>query len=143
MGTITIKQYFAEKPEQVFAVLSKHSTYNRAFWPIQVERIKDSADPKHPDGLGSIRQMGFGPFKPIHEQIIRVDPNRLIEYELIDNPLIKHHLGRLVFTPQDQGTLLTYTIELIGKVPFSELIILANLKVAITLGMAKLAHRLS
>lgn len=143
MASIVIKQFFAQKPEQVFAVLSKHSSYNTAFWPLQVVRVRDSADPQNPDGLGSIRQMGFGAFKPIFEQIIRVDPNRLIEYELIDNSLIKYHLGRLEFAEQGEGTMLTYTIELVGKVPLSDRIILANLKVAISIGMAKLARRLS
>lgn len=143
MGKITVKQYFKQSPEMVFSVLSKHNTYNTAFWPLQVERIKDSANPDNPDGIGSIRQMGFGSVKPLLEEIITLEPNQLIEYQLIKNPLVSYHLGRLEFQPQGQGTLLTYTIELSGKIPLSTLIVLANLKLAVTLGMAKIARQLN
>lgn len=141
MGKITVKQYFKQSPAAVFSKLSKHSIYNTAFWPMQVERIKDSANPENPDGVGSVRQMGFGPVKPLLEEIITLEPNQLIEYQLIKNPLISYHLGRLEFQPQGEGTLLTYSIELDGKIPLSTFIILANLKLAITLGMAKLARQ--
>lgn len=57
--------------EQVFDLLSKHATYNVAFAPIQVVRVKDSTDPERPDGLGSIRRMGLGWL--IQEQITFVD----------------------------------------------------------------------
>lgn len=143
MGKITVKQYFKQSPETVFSLLSKHNTYNKAFWPMQVERIKDSANPDNPDGIGSIRQMGFGSVKPLLEEIITLEPNQLIEYQLIKNPLVSYHLGRLEFQPQGPGTLLTYTIELCGKIPLSTLIVLANLKLAVTLGMAKIARQLN
>lgn len=142
MAKISVQQKFKQSPEVVFAAFSKHSTYNTAFWPVQVERIKDAADPQNPDGLGSVRQMGFGPIKPIKEKITVLEPNQLIEYELIDNPLIKHHVGRLKFTSIEGGTLLTYDIELTGKLPLMSLPILASLKVAISIGLAKIARHL-
>ena len=142
MAKITVQQKFKRSPEQVFEAFSKHSIYNDAFWPVQVERIRDSAAPQNPDGLGSVRQMGFGPIKPVKEQIITLEPNQLIEYKLIGNPLIKHHVGRLKFTTIDGGTLLTYEIELTGKLPLMSLPILAGLKVAIGVGLAKIARQL-
>lgn len=142
MAKITVQQKFKQSPAHVFEAFSKHSIYNDAFWPVQVERIKDSADPQNPDGLGSVRQMGFGPVKPIKEQIITLEPNQLIEYKLIGNPLIKHHVGRLKFTTIDGGTLLTYEIELTGKLPLMSLPVLAGLKVAIGVGLAKIARQL-
>lgn len=142
MAKITVQQKFKQSPEQVFEAFSKHSIYNDAFWPVQVERIKDAADPHNPDGLGSVRQMGFGPVKPIKEQITTLEPNQLIEYKLIGNPLIKHHIGRLKFTSVDGGTLLTYEIELTGKLPLMSLPILAGLKVVIGVGLAKIARQL-
>lgn len=142
MAKITVQQKFKQSPEQVFEAFSKHSIYNDAFWPVQVERIRDSADPQNPDGLGSVRQMGFGPIKPVKEQIITLEPNQLIEYKLIGNPLIKHHVGRLKFTTIDGGTLLTYEIELTAKLPLMSLPILAGLKVAIGVGLAKIARQL-
>lgn len=142
MSTFTVQQYFGQKPEQVFAAFSKHSIYADAFWPVQIERVKDAADPQHPDGLGSIRAMGFGPLKPIREQITAVQPNQLIEYKLINNPLVSHHLGRLEFAAQGEGTLLTYSIEFVGKLPLSSLIVSSNLKVLVKLGLAKIARKL-
>jgi hypothetical protein len=98
MNSIQVKQEFNAPIDQVFDLLSKHSTYNVAFAPIQVVRVKDAADPERPDGLGSIRRMGFGPIKPIQEQITHLDVNKRIEYKLINNPLIKHHIGIIEFT---------------------------------------------
>ncbi|RYY78243.1 MAG: SRPBCC family protein [Moraxellaceae bacterium] len=142
MAKITVQQKFKQSPKQVFEAFSKHSIYNDAFWPVQVERIRDSADPQNPDGLGSVRQMGFGSIKPVKEQIITLEPNQLIEYKLISNPLIKHHVGCLKFTAIDSGTLLTYEIELTAKLPLMSLPILAGLKVAIGVGLAKIARQL-
>lgn len=142
MSTFRVQQYFAQKPEQVFATFSKHSIYADAFWPLQIQRVKDAADPQNPDGLGSVRAMGFGPLKPVREQITAIEPSRLIEYKLINNPLVSHHLGRLEFAAQGEGTLLTYTIEFVGKLPLSSIIVSTNLKVLVKLGLAKIARKL-
>lgn len=142
MSTFRVQQYFAQKPEQVFATFSKHSIYADAFWPLQIQRVKDAADPQNPDGLGSVRAMGFGPLKPVREQITAIEPSRLIEYKLINNPLVSHHLGRLEFAAQGGGTLLTYTIEFVGKLPLSSIIVSTNLKVLVKLGLAKIARKL-
>ena len=141
MNSIKVKQEFNAPIDQVFDLLSKHATYNIAFSPVQVVRVKDSADPERPDGLGSIRRMGFGPIKPVQEQITLVDVNKRIEYKLINNPLIKHHIGILEFTELAQNkTRVDYTIELQARAPFVSKLILAQLKLAITLGFKKLAE---
>lgn len=140
MNSIQVKKEFNAPVEQVFDLLSKHSTYNVAFAPIQVERIKDSADPERPDGVGSVRRMGFGPVKPLQEQITLLELNERIEYQIIKNPLVKHHLGVIEFEVKDADkTLVTYTIELQARAPFVSKLILAQLKSAIKLGFSKLA----
>lgn len=137
---IVIQQKFNRPVADVFELLSKHATYNKAFWPVQVERIKDVADPARPDGVGSVRKMGFGTIKPVQEQITVLEENQLIEYKIIKNPLVSHHLGRLQFKAlSEKTTLVTYTIEFEGKIPLSSLIVLSQLKIAVTLGMARLA----
>ncbi|MDH1706409.1 SRPBCC family protein [Acinetobacter johnsonii] len=139
MNNIQIKKEFNASVEQIFDLLSKHSTYNVAFAPVQVVRVKDSADPERPDGLGSIRRMGFGPIKPLQEQITLMNVNERIEYKIIKNPLIKHHLGIIEFEPIGSNkTLVTYTIELQARAPFVSKLILAQLKSAIKLGFSKL-----
>ncbi|MFV5491049.1 SRPBCC family protein [Acinetobacter sp. ASP199] len=140
MNTIQVKKEFPAPLAQVFDLLSKHATYNVAFAPIQVERIKDSEDPERPDGLGSIRSLGIGPIKPLKEQITLLEPNSRIEYKIIKNPLVKHHLGIIEFEAvSDDKTLVTYTIELQARAPFVSKLILAQLKAGIKLGFAKLA----
>ncbi len=142
MAKITVQQKFKQSPEQVFAAFAKHKTYNSIFWPLQVERTEDALDAQNPDGVGSVRKMGFGPIKPLQEEITVLEPNQLIEYQIINNPLVKHHIGRLKFATTEQGTLLTYEIELEGKLPFIALPILAGLKVALSQGLAKAARQL-
>lgn len=143
-NVITVKKEFRAPVAEVFELLSKHATYNQAFAPLQVVRVKDSADPQRPDGIGSVRRMGFGPIKPLQEEITFLDENKRIEYKLINNPLVKHHLGRIDFkeiTPFI--TLVTYKIEFTAKAPFVSKLVLAQLKAAITLGFSKLAKSVS
>ncbi|TCM63737.1 uncharacterized protein YndB with AHSA1/START domain [Acinetobacter calcoaceticus] len=140
MKSIKITQKFNAPVTEVFELLSKHATYNTAFAPIQVVRVKDAADPERPDGVGSIRRMGFGPIKPIQEKITRLEPNQRIEYKLIHNPLIKHHLGVIEFEAlSEQETMVSYRIELQARVPVVSKIILKQLKLAIRRGLSKLA----
>ncbi|WP_288687840.1 SRPBCC family protein [Acinetobacter gandensis] len=140
MKSIQVKKEFNAPIEKVFELLSKHATYNVAFAPIQVVRVKDSADPERPDGVGSVRRMGFGPIKPLQEQITLLEPNQRIEYKIIKNPLVKHHLGIIQFEALDANrTLVTYTIELQARAPFVSQLILAQLQSAIKIGFSKLA----
>ena len=140
MNAIQIKKEFNAPVALVFELMSKHATYNTAFAPLQVKRVKDSADPERPDGVGSVRRMGFGPVKPLQEQITVLEPNQRIEYKIIKNPLVKHHLGIIEFEAvSDDKTLVTYTIELQARAPFVSKLILAQLKAGIKLGFAKLA----
>lgn len=143
MHVIQIKKEFNAPVAQVFELFSKHATYNIAFAPMQVVRIKDSTDLERPDGVGSVRRMGIGPIKPLQEQITLIEPNQRIEYKIIKNPFIKHHLGTIEFQQlADHKTLVTYRIELQVRVPFVSKIILAQLKTAIKIGLSKLAKSL-
>lgn len=144
MKSIQVQQQFNAPLEHVFELLSKHATYNQVFAPVQVVRIKDAADPNRPDGVGSIRKMGIGPIKPLKEQITLLEPNQRIEYQIVKNPLVKHHLGIIEFKEIDPTkTLVSYTIELKAKAPFVSQLILAQLKLAITLGFKKLAKTIA
>ena len=139
-NAIIIKKEFNAPISEIFDLLSKHATYNQAFAPLQVVRVKDSTDPQRPDGTGSVRRIGLGPVKPLHEEITLLQENKRIEYKIIKNPLVKHHLGQIDFkeiTPFI--TLVTYQIEFTAKVPFVSQLILANLKAGITLGCEKIA----
>ena len=87
-----------------------------------------------------MRSMGIGPVKPLKEQITLLEENQRIEYKIVKNPLIKHHLGIIEFEEKEADkTLVTYTIELQTRVPLTSKLILAQLKTGIKLGLAKLA----
>lgn len=143
MNLIQVKKQFDAPLEQVFELLSKHATYNIAFAPVQVVRVKDAVDQQHPDGLGSIRRIGFGPVKPLQEEITVFEENQRIEYKIIKNPLIKYHVGVIEFQALSADkTLVTYTVELQARVPFVSKLILAKLKQVIKIGLSKLAKSL-
>ena len=140
MNAMQVKKEFNAPVEKVFELLSKHATYNVAFAPVQVIRVKDSADPQRPDGVGSVRRLGLGPVKPIQEEITVLIPNQRIEYKIIKNPLVKHHLGVIEFeAAAENKTLVTYAIEFQARAPFVSKLVLAQLKSAIKLGFSKLA----
>src|SRR5690606_20667342 len=125
MHSIQVKKEFPASIDKVFDLMSKHATYNIAFAPMQVQRIKDSADAEHPNGLRSLRAMGVGPLMPLNEKITLFEPNARIEYLIIKNPLIKHHLGIIEFVAlADDKTLVTYTIEFQARAPFVSKLIL-------------------
>lgn len=141
---IVIQQEFPQPIGQVFAALSQHATYNQLFAPLQVERSQDSTDQLYPDGVGSVRNMGFGGFKPLQEQITVFEPNRKIEYQIIHNPMIKQHLGSISFSAITENvTLVTYRVALTTRVPFAHRLILPQLKWVIQRGLRKLVKQLS
>ena len=98
--------------------------------------------PEALDGVGSTRKMGFGPIKPILETITKVKPCELIEYRMEDNPLISHHFGKLEFSGKDNGTRVTYTIEVESRISLVGRLVLTQLKWSATRGLAKLNRQL-
>ncbi|MDH4394214.1 MAG: SRPBCC family protein [Limnobacter sp.] len=142
MPQIVMQQQFNAPVSKVFGLLSKHATFDALFWPIKSVRIQDSEDPSNADGLGSIREMGVGPLKLIREQITLVEPNQTIEYAMLKNPLVRHHLGRLEFAEQGGKTHVKYTIELESKPPLVDRLVLAQLKLTASAGLRKIAKNL-
>lgn len=140
MRSIRVRQRFNQPTEQVFALFDTHDKLNRLFWPLQVVRTQDAADPQQLDGVGSVRHMGLGPIKPIAEQITAIETNRLIEYKLISKTPVKNHLGRMTFTPDGAGTIVDYYIELDSAVPLLAPVILSSLQIALRVGLARLAR---
>lgn len=141
---IVVKQEFHQPIAKVFSLLSKHQTYNQIFAPLQVVRSRDGENEQHPDGVGSVRKMGFGKIKPLQEQITIVERNRKIEYKIINNPLVKQHLGSITFSAVTENvTLVTYRVALTMRIPFAHLVILPQLKWGIQMGLRKLAKQIS
>ncbi len=98
---VVMKQSFNAPVDLIFHLFSKHQTFNTVLWPLQSVVIKTATDDHNTDGVGSIRKMGFGVFKPIQEQIMKSLPNQMIEYQMLKNCLFSYHLGRLEFEELD------------------------------------------
>ncbi|MCU4351918.1 SRPBCC family protein [Acinetobacter ursingii] len=139
--SITMKQRFNVPLDQVFPVFNQHATFNTILWPIQSIVIKQSHDPDNADGVGSVRKMGVGPLKFIQEEITKIIPNQMIEYQMLKNPLFSYHLGRLEFIEKAGQTELTYTIWLDSPIPLMAKIGLLQLKASAKLGLKKVASQ--
>ncbi|OEY95491.1 polyketide cyclase [Acinetobacter proteolyticus] len=140
---VVMKQNFNAPVDLIFHIFSKHRTFNTVLWPIQSVVIKTSEDNQNTDGVGSIRKMGVGVFKPIQEEITQSLPNQMIEYQMIKNCVFAYHLGRLEFAEWEGRTHLTYTIWLESKVPLVTQISLMQLKLSATRGLKKIATQIN
>lgn len=140
---IIMKQSFNAPVDLIFHLFSKHQTFNTVLWPLQSVVIKTATDGHNTDGVGSIRKMGFGVFKPIQEEITQSLPNQMIEYQMLKNYLFSYHLGRLEFEELQGCTHLTYTIWLESKVPLLTEITLMQLKISANHGLKKIAAKIN
>jgi uncharacterized protein YndB with AHSA1/START domain len=143
MPEINVRQRFNQSPDQVFAALGTHASLNQLFWPIQVVRTTDATDPACPDGVGSVRRMGFGPIKPLAEKITAYQPNQMIEYILLGKSPVRNHIGRMTFTPDGNGTLVHYHIALDSPFPLLAPLVLTSLQQVIRIGLARMARTLA
>ncbi len=141
MAVIKITQHFDAAPEKVFAFLGKHTNLSKVFAPAQVVRTRDAADASQPDGLGSVRRIGWGPIKPIQEEITAFEPSQRVEYRIIGRSPIKNHRGEMRFSPANGGTRLDYTIELDSDIPLLATVVSNGLELVIRNGLKKLASQ--
>lgn len=115
--TVRFEQFFAAPREKVFAWFADHEKFG-TIWPGRTRRIQESADPREPNGLGSVRQIASGGMV-FEETITAFDAPARIEYRITRGGPIKNHRGELVFTEVDGGTKLSYVIEFDPKVPLT------------------------
>lgn len=139
---IIMKQQFNTSLDLIFPVFCKHRTFNTILWPLHSVLIKSAQDPHNSDGIGSIRHMGIGPFKFIREEITKMIPNQMIEYQMLKNCMFSSHLGRLEFEEKEGITYLNYTIWSQSKIPFVTALVLAQLKWSVTRGLKKVATQI-
>ena len=114
---VRFEQFFAAPRAKVFDYFADHERFGR-IWPGRTRRIQISADPKHPDGLGSVREIRTAGMS-FEETITAFELHSRIEYRISRGGPIKNHVGRLLFNEVPGGTKLEYTIEFEPKVPFT------------------------
>ena len=115
--TVRFEQFFAAPRDRVFAWFADHEKFGR-IWPGKTRRIHESADPREPNGLGSIREIRSGGLV-FEETITGFDVPERIEYRITKGGPIKNHRGLLLFSAVEGGTKLDYTIEFDPKVPLT------------------------
>lgn len=101
--------------ERVFEQFRTHAGF-AAIWGTDLRPVKAGEDPKHPDGLGSVRECHFGG-AVYDETIVRYEPPRLIEYTVTRGSVVKNHLGRIELMSRDGGTQVICTIAFGGRFP--------------------------
>jgi hypothetical protein len=69
-----------------------------------------------PNGVGAERAMR-GPSLNVREQVIGWDPQRSLDYRLMEGAPISCHQGRVELTPVAGGTELTWSIRYRAKIP--------------------------
>ncbi len=107
----------------VFALFASHEKFAAAATgPAGVKlgllrRVHAGNDPAQPDGVGSVRRIGFWPID-FEETILVCDAPSLIEYRISKGSPLKNHHGRIVFTDlPGGGTHVDYRIVFEPKIP--------------------------
>ncbi|MGN5765574.1 SRPBCC family protein [Acinetobacter calcoaceticus] len=139
---IVMTQQINAPLDLVFPMFCRHRIFNTILWPLTSVVVKTAEDPNNSDGVGSIRKIGIGPLKSIQEEITKIIPNQLIEYQMLKNCLFSFHLGRLEFEEKEGISYLSYSIWLQSKIPLLAILVLAQLKWSATRGLKKVATKI-
>jgi hypothetical protein len=115
MPTITLQQHFNAPRQAIFDTLCDHVQFGR-LTGARIQRIKDGKAP-FPNGLGSVRRISVFPAPAFEETVVAFASGEYMEYRVTKGSPIKNHTGRLVFSDDNGGTLLNYTITFEPKLP--------------------------
>lgn len=133
--TIEIDETFDVPRSRVFALFADHERFGKLLGA-PVKRIRDS-DQADPNGVGSIRKIGFGPIG-LKETVITFEPGLLIEYTISSMSPIRNHLGRIRFEDAAEGrTRVQYTISFEDIVPYTGKLVSSALDQGIRKGIRR------
>ncbi|HKK57032.1 SRPBCC family protein [Marinobacter sp.] len=114
---IEIDETFDAPRQQVFALFADHQSFGKLLG-VPVRRIRDS-DQADPNGVGSVRKIGLGPFG-VEQTITSFEPETLIEYTIISLSPLKNHFGRIRFdSPSKTTTRVNYSVYFEDAIPLS------------------------
>lgn len=136
MYSIDINETIAVPRARVFALLADHEQFGKLLGA-PVRRIKDS-DQADPNGVGSVRKIGFGPIG-VKETVLRFEPDKVIEYAITSLSPIRNHRGRIRFSDTPEGqTRVHYTIVFEDIIPLSGKLLRAGLEQALRRGIRRI-----
>ncbi len=143
MATFTLTSEIAAPPETVFDVLSDHRNYAN-LTPLRSSTLEREGSPDI-NGVGAIRRLSIaGP--PIREEITEfVRPSRLA-YKAISGVPAKEHSGTVLVSPRGSGTILTWRVDSVPKLPLPDPVYIALVKPVINQllkGVVKESERLA
>lgn len=138
--TIEIEATFDLPRSRVFALFADHRSFGRLLG-VRARRIRDSVQ-ADPDGIGSVRRIGFGPVS-LEETILNFEPDTLIEYRASSLLLTSNHHGRIrIHTTADGQTHLLYTVTFEERIPFTGNLLARTLEQRIRRGIGKIPQLL-
>jgi uncharacterized protein YndB with AHSA1/START domain len=114
---VKFEQFFAAPRDKVFAFFADHEKFG-LIWGGRFKRVKDGADPRDPNGLGSVRQVTTAGLT-FEETIVAYQPSSLIEYTITRGGPIKNHKGHIEFREVQGGTKVEYTIAFDPRIPMT------------------------
>ena len=120
--SVRFTEYFDAPPAKVFPYFARHETFGAmAGGPVAaklkfIRRIRIGNSIKSPDGVGSVRRIGYGPLG-FEETVRTSDVGKLIEYYISRGSPLKNHLGRIEFHDDAGGTRVDYVITFEPKLP--------------------------
>lgn len=134
--SVRFVEHFNAPPAAVFPYFAQHETFGAmAGGPLAdklrlIRRVRIGEDLKHPDGVGSVRRIAYGPLA-FEETVTASTPNRLIEYVISKGSPLKNHIGRIEFSDDAGGTRVDYLITFEPRLPGTALAIKQALKAMI------------
>lgn len=120
--SVRFTEHFDATPAKVFPYFARHETFGAmAGGPLAaklkfIRRIRIGNSIKSPDGVGSVRRIGYGPLG-FEETVRTSDVGKLIEYYISRGSPLKNHLGRIEFHDDAGGTRVDYVITFEPKLP--------------------------
>lgn len=136
MQTIVIKEQFPFSVEKLFNYLKKHENFEEVFGPIKVQTIQEGKTEKY--GEGSIRKLWDTLVPAFEETVTEFEENKLIAYKITKGTPLKNHYGKMVFSSNENGSELYYTIEFESSIPLVALIVKKVLENSIRSGLKRL-----
>lgn len=120
--SVRFTEHFNATPDKVFPYFASHETFGAmAGGPVAaklkfIRRIRPGRDTRSPDGIGSVRRIGYGPIA-FEETVRDSEPGKLIEYYISHGSPLKKHRGVIEFHADAGGTRVDYVITFEPKVP--------------------------
>jgi hypothetical protein len=138
---VQFDEFFPAPRAKIFAFFANHENLGLILGG-KVRRIKDGEDAKHPNGLGSVREIRLPGQLPFEETITTFTPDTLIEYTVTRGSPIKNHFGHIEFANAPGGTQMHYTIAFEPRIPFTGGLIRAILNSGFKKGLPRVMKNL-